>query len=345
MKLPVFAAALCLAVCAGGLTACAATVPSPRAPLWVTDLGAAYPNSVWLCAVETGAGKKAAEDAALASLAQSFSVDVSTASRSSLIFARAAERGGGKNISSSAEFKSFAREVQASSSVEGLIGVEKDFWVSPSGEVWAIARMNRAAAASRYEALITQNERLIGSLMETASQKTGSFDAYANLSFAAEVAVLTDGYAAMLSVLRPQSAGQSLSYGGAKAVKAAQGEEARRIVIEIRVKGDSSGRIASAFSQVFTSRGFRTGAGAYILRAEMILEDAPQTDQNFAYMRLLLAASLSAPAGEIFTWSQNERQGHLTRDGARQRALLKAEELITETGFAPAFDAWLASRL
>jgi hypothetical protein len=82
------------------------------------------------------------------------------------------------------------------------------------------------------------------------------------------------------------------------------------------------------------------------LRAELLVEDAPQTDQNFAYARLSLSASLTDTRGAVlFAWSQDDRQGHLTRDGARQRALLKAEELITETGFAPAFDAWLASLL
>ena len=335
-----------LAVCAGGLIACAAANPKTgsSAPLWVTDLDAAFPNSAWLCAVETGAGKHAAESAALASLAQSFSVDVSSASRASLAFARAAEQNGAKSAASTAEFRSFAQETEASSSVAGLIGVETSFWVSPAGQTWAIARMNRAACAARYESLIAQNERLITALTAAARQKRGAFDAYANLAFAAEIAALTDGYAALLSVLRP--AARALSYGNAQTVKAALNEEARRIVIETRVTGDIGGRAARAFLSVFTSRGFRAGAGAYVLRAELLVEDAPQKDQNFTYARLSLSAALASPGGAtLFAWSENDRQGHLTRDEARQRALLAAEELITHTGFAPAFDAWLASQL
>jgi hypothetical protein len=336
-----------LAVLCAGLASCASQGGGWKgSPLWVTDREAAYPGGDWLCAVETGADKHAAEEAALASLARAFRVDVASTANASQAYVRAVQQNGGQDLTASAEFKSFARETTVSSSVSGLIGVEVDYWVSPSGEVWAIARMNRAECASRYAGLITENERLIALLAERARKVPGTFAACANLAFAQSVGELTDNYYAVFSVLKPDMTGRPLSYGGAATIKASVNDAFRAVTVQARVAGDAEGRAAQAFSRTLTARGFRMGAGGYTLKAELTLEDANEQDKNFVYIRLGLKASLvDASGGEVFTWAENERQGHQNKDGARQRALRKAEELITETGFAPAFDAWLASLL
>ena len=326
--------------------ACATGGGGRKAPLWVSDREAAYPGKDWLCAVETGADKNAAEAAALAALAQSFRVDVASAANTSQAYVRTVQQNAGKDLNASAEFKSFARETTVSSSVSGLIGVEVDYWAAAPGEAWAIARMNRAECASRYAGMITENERLIALLVEHARKVPGTFAACANFAFAQSVGELTDNYYAVFSVLKPDMTGRSLSYGGASSIKASRNDAFRDVTVQVRVSGDVDGRAAQAFSRTLTSRGFRIGAGGYTLRADLALQDSVEQDRNFVYVRLGLKASIvDASGGEIFAWSENERPGHPNKDGARQRALRKAEELITETGFATAFDAWLASLL
>ena len=319
-----------------------------KTPLWVTDREAAYPNGEWLCAVESGRNKNEAEAAALASLAQSFRVDIVASAKASQAFVSAAEKSGGKTMRKSAEFSGFSREVNAVSQVAGLIGVERDGWVSGSGEVWAVARMNRAECSARYASLASENEKLIALLEDNAKLMPGTFDACANLAFAVSVAELTDNYYAVLSVLRPETAGKSASYGGAGTVKALLQAVSRSITVAVSVNGDVDGRIAKAFAQVFSNRGFRTGSGgrAYTLRADFKTEDSEQVNKELTYVRYTLTTALTGSGGaELLSWSQNDREGHLLREEARQRAIRSVEQRIAGDGFAAEFEAWFASLL
>ena len=327
------------------LAASCATQSTANAPLWAQNLEAAYPNSEWLCAVETAANKNAAEAAALAALARSFRVDVAAVVRAGETLVSRVQRNGDKGIAASDQFRSVAREVNAVSQVSGLSGVEREYWAAPSGEVWALARMNSAEAAARYSAAITEHEKLIALLRETAAAGDG-LDAWAALACAAEVAALADNWYAMRSVLRPETAGTVPSYGGAAALRAAMREAARTVTIDVRVTGADSGRAAAAFAEVFTGRGFRTGAGGpWALRALFALEDTDQSGGGFVYARWNISAALADPSGaELFAWSDTGREGHASRPEARERALRKTEAAVT-AGFAEAFDAWAASRL
>ncbi|MDR2516036.1 MAG: hypothetical protein LBC88_01495 [Spirochaetaceae bacterium] len=322
-----------------------ATQGAVNAPLWVRDREAAYPNGEWLCAVETAANKSAAEAAALAALAQSFRMDVAAVVRAGETYVSRIQQTGGTGIAASAEFRSVAREVSAVSSVSGLSGVEREYWAAPNGEVWALARMNRAEAAARYSAAIAEHEKLIALLRETAAARSG-IDAWAALASAADAAALADNWYAMRSVLRPETAGTVPAYGGEASLRATMREAARGVAIDLRVGGTGGVRAATAFAEVFTSRGFRTGAGSpYVLQALSALEDTDQSGGGFVYARWNVSAVLADSAGaELFAWSDTGREGHTSRPEARERALRKTEAVIS-AGFAEAFDAWAASRL
>lgn len=328
------------------LAASCATQGAANAPLWVRDLAAAYPGEQWLCAVETGADKNAAEAAALASLARSFRLDIAAMVSAEENYLYRVEQNGRKSTASGAEFKSLVREINAVSSVSGLSGVEREYWPAPGGEVWALARMNRAECAARYSSAIAEQEKLIALLQTSAASRRG-LDAWAALAFAADAAALADNWYALRSVLRPETAGAAPAYGGEAAVRAAMREAARTVTVDLSVSGDSGGRLAAAFTEVFTRRGFRTGAAgrSCVLQARFVLEDTDQSGGGFAYARWNLSAALSDPSGaELFAWSDSGRQGHANRGEARERALRKAEEAAA-AAFSEAFDAWAASRL
>jgi hypothetical protein len=298
--------------------------------------------------VETAADKNTAEAAALAVLAQSFKVDIAAAFRASETYVSRVQKNGGKGIAAGDVFRSAARELSAVSSVSGLSGVEREYWTAPNGEVWALARMNRTECAARYSAAIAEHEKLIAFLRETAAARSG-LDAWAALAFAAEAAAFTDNWYALRSVLRPETAGAAPAYGGEAALRAAMREAARAITVDVRVNGDHAGRAAAAFTKVFTGRGFRTGARdaapSCVLRALFALEDTEQSGGGFVYVRWSLSAVVTDLSGaELFAWSETGREGHAVRPEANERALRKAEEMVS-AAFAESFDAWAASRL
>jgi hypothetical protein len=330
------------------LIACA--TQGERPPLWVTNREAAYPDRDWLCFVESAGDRNTAEAAALSALSQIFRVDIQSVTGTNQTLVSQIQKNSGKSVSQSEEFRRFAQDITLVSSASGLIGLERDFWTAKNGSViYAIVRMNRGECAVRYKALIAQNEKFISLLTKGAEELNGTFDACANLSFAASVAELTDNYCAVLSVLE-KGAIPPPAYGNAAAIKLLLREAAREIVIVVKVSGDIDSRIEKAFSAFFTKQGFRTAEPSterpYLLNAVFRVEDVPQQDQSFVYARFVLNAALAGKDGaEVLSYSANDRVGHVSPQEARQRAIRRAEEAITETGFAKEFDGWFSSLL
>lgn len=340
------------------LLSCGTTHPETniaegKAPLWVTNPQDAYPESGWLCVVETGSDRNIAESAALNSLAQVFRLDVQGITMANRELGSKVQRNQGKEISESAQISNLAMELTTVSEVSGLIGVQKDFWTdNRSGLIYAGARMNRAEGAARYRALIQENEELIGVLKDSAKRTSGTFAAYENLAFAAAIAELTDNFYTILGVLQPGTVNQRPAYGNAEAIRALMREEAALIVIQVTVSGDVESRISKAFASVFSKRGFRTTAASgtasankpYTLLADFKMEDVPVIDSRYQYTRFVLTAALMGKDGaSLLSFSRTGREGHAAQNEARQRAIRSVETVITEGGFAGEFDAYLNS--
>lgn len=333
------------------LFSCASS-PAPketasRPPLWVTDKEAAYPNAEWLCVVESRSDRGAAEAAAMNGLAGLFRLDIQSVTETNQRFAQML--GGKAGETSLTQSRDFEQELKTTSNVAGLVGVQRDFWTA-GGDVAAIARMNRKESIARYSAMIRENSAVIRSLKEDARRMPATFDAYENLNSAANIAAVTDNFQSILSILDPSSTGNQLEYGNAEALKTLAQNAARDIVITVTVAGDDNGRIAKAFSQYFTQKGFRTNAAAgtnpYLLRAQFETADVDLPNDRFKFSRYKLQASLEDKKGTgVFTFLDERRDGALTVSEARQTNLRKVEAVIATGDFAAKFDAYLGSLL
>jgi hypothetical protein len=235
--------------------------------------------------------------------------------------------------------------------VAGLIGVVTDAYAAPDGTCYALARMHRADSVARYTALVRENDAVIASLKGDAAARPGTFDAYAALAFARDIAVVTDNFLSILSVLDRNARDHvTVTYGTAAALTALAQTAARAILVTVKVTDAvEGGRAAKAFAKVFTDRGFRTAAAApYVLRAKTALERADFPGNPNAFARYTITASLADSSGaEILTWTGVLREGHRTYSEAIQSAIRAADAAITEAddGFAVAFDAYLESLL
>jgi hypothetical protein len=325
--------------------------PPPPPPQWVTDKNAAYPDSEWLCVVADAPEKKAAESAAMSALAQMFRVDLNVVSNANQHLAQMMSVVEGKERTVTQKSMEFAQELVSTSTVSGLIGVQAESWTAENGTVYANARMNRRECSARYAAIIGENEQVIGQLKKDAAAQTASFEAYQLLNFAATVAAVTDNLHILLTVLDPQATSRRPLYGNAEAVKALAQEAARAIIITVKVTGDEGGRLAKAFGEVFSARGFRTAGTAgspYLLSADFSMENVDADNLETKFVRYVLNCSFKNKAGaELISHSENDREGHRNLTEARQRAVRTAEASIGKSGggFAAKFDAYLASLL
>jgi len=340
----------CISLAVLALAACAGAPRGAAAPAWVTDLEAAYPDSAWLRAAETGPDRTAAGALALQTIAQAFRVDVQAVTRAALVLesreSAASSAGGarGAGAAASSAARRIAQDVTAASAVSGLIGAEQEFWTDPAtGLAHALIRMNRAACAARYAAIVDENERAVAALLEQADAEAGRFTAVAALRRAQPLAELTDNFLTILSVLDPSRGSRRTAYGGAAAVADRSRRAIAGIVIAVRVDGDIDGRVAGAFTAFFTAQGFRAAdSGQNALEARFALEDQSQSGADRSYVRFTLSAELRDHDGKrLFAWQDTGREGHTDLAGAADRALRAVEALIVATDFAGSFTEWL----
>jgi len=334
------------------LCSCASSTPSTvsrNPPLWVTDAEKVYPDRDWLIVVEAEQDAKLAERAAVTRLAQVFRVDLVSVTNANRQFAESVNSVKGKKQVITSQSSAIAQELVSTSAVSGLIGLQVESWSNPKGRSYANARMNRRECSARYSAMIRENEKVIGGLMEEAERNPRTFEAFQMLNLAYSFAVVTDNFHSLLTVLDPSIISNRPSYGNAEAVKSHVQNAGRSIVVTVKVNGDNGGRIEKAFTESLNSRGFRTSAAgdnSYLLAASFQLEDADTENSNFKYARYILNYSLKDKGGaELLSSSDNGREGHTTMSEARARAIRAAEKLIASNGFAANFDAFLASLL
>jgi len=318
-------------------------------PLWVTDTEKVYPDRDWLVVVEAEQDAKLAERAAVTRLAQVFRVDLVSITDANRQFAESITSVKGKKRLITSQSSDIAQELVSTSAVSGLIGLQIESWANPNGRSYANARMNRKECSARYSSMIRENEKVIGGLQEEAERNSGTFEAFQMLNLAHSFAVVTDNLHSLLTVLDPSTISKRPAYGNAEAVKSLAQSAGRSIVVTVGVNGDNSGRIEKAFTECLNSRGFRTSAAgdnSYMLTATFQLEDVDLKNQSNKFARYILNYSLKDRSGvELFSSSDNGREGHLTESEARQRAIRAAEQTIASKGFAVNFDAFLASLL
>jgi hypothetical protein len=260
--------------------------------------------------------------------------------------------------------QNFSQDVQTSTNIRGLIGVQMDVYRVPEqtgrgrsaapaspGTVYVNARMNRRESAARYSGMVRENVAIIDRLLSSAnSGPQDSLDTYARYSFAHSIAQVTDNFQNILEVLDPSSANRRPSYGGANAIRTRMLECAARITIGVAVNTEvSSDRtlFTRAAGSFFRDLGFRIneqGQGTYVLRVNARFEEL---SQNVISSRYYIDASLEDRAGtSIFSFTEDDRKSHMNNASEARRLSVRAVETSLKEGkFASEFNTWLNSLL
>ena len=318
------AAGLCLALALSSCATPAAHAPAAaraQEPGWVSGgpherfSGAAY-----LTAVGSGGTRQAAELDAFRQLAGAFGVSVQADTRLAEVYRRTG--------AVATHEVAFGQEIILGTDMDNLIGAEiGDRWEAGRGPSFALAVLNRERAALIYSEMIRANLEMIDALVGMPAAQRNSMDGFSRYRFAAVIADMNSGYAAVLAVVgspaQPMRSGDDFR-------RAAQ-EIAAAIPVGINVDADRAGRLQGAFARAFTDLGFRTGGAGnrYVLNVGVVLLPTDHAGQT-AFARMELSANLvQADSGEVllpFTFSV--REGHRTQSEAENRAFMAAEQRI-----------------
>jgi len=318
-------------------------------PGWVNNLEGSFPSRDWVAVVAQGSSQPQAENAAMNALARAFRTDIASLTESSQRFTQII--GASNNVAFN-ESRNFSQDVNTSTNVRGLIGVQIDVYRAPDRTVYVNARMNRRECAARYTGMIQENVRVINTLIASAAAipVQASFDVYSRLSFAHAIAQVTDNFQNILEVLDPTAVNRRPGYGGANAIKTRMLEVASLITIGITVDTEQSAdrtlfiRAAGTF---FRDLGFRIneqGQGSYILRANARFEGISQSVMSCRYY--LDAALENTNGAAIFSFTEDDRKAHPNNASEARRLAVRAVETSLKEGvFAQEFNSWLNSLL
>jgi uncharacterized protein YciW len=296
--------------------------------------------------VAQGSSQPQAETAAMNALARAFKTDVASITQSSQKFSQIVS--GAKNDISFDESKNFSQEVNTSTNVRGLIGVQTDVYRAPDRTVYVNARMNRKECAARYSGMIRENTAIINTLLASAAaaREQGTFEVYAKLGFAHAIAQVTDNFQNILEVLDPSAANRRPGYGGANAIKTKMLACAALITVGIVVDTEQAADktlLTRAAGSFFRDLGFKInerGQGSYVLRVNARFELITQSLVSCRYY--LDAALENASKTAIFSFTEDDRRAHPnTESEARRLAVRAVEASFKEGQFAGEFNAWL----
>jgi len=318
------------------------------APVWLTSLERAYPSREWVAVTAEGTGQPQAEQAAMNSLARAFRTDVASLTQMTQRFSRIIDSATGSRTVTFNESENFRQDVNTSTNINGLIGVQTDVYRAPDNTVYVCARMNRRECAARYSGMIRENARIINILLAAAAPIQGTFDAFARLNFAHSIAEVTDNFQNILEVLDTSAVSRKPAYGGAAAIRTKMLECASLITIGIALNTEQQADrtlLTRAAGSFFRDLGFRiseSGESNYVLRVNARFETI---SQNVVSCRYYLDAALeNANSAAIFSFTEDDRKAHPDMASeARRLAIRAAETSFKEGKFATEFEAWLNS--
>jgi hypothetical protein len=236
-----------------------------------------------------------------------------------------------------------SQSVEASAALDNLMGAEiREAWNDTRNQIWyAAAVMDKNRCGGLYASELDKTAVEIRSLIAMPDGVT--FESISQCRRAQELTARADTYALVLSMLGGGNRQPEIS-ALAGEVNAAL-DRAKSIPVDVRVTGDSNSRIRTAFANVLTAEGFRTGGRNSRFAVEVTLSFSPAPKTAYFNTRYTVDAALvdTSTGAELFVFNIADRESHpASQEDANSRVLVGAQRKITEQ-FPAALREYLAS--
>jgi hypothetical protein len=304
-----------------------AAVATGARPAWVDSPEAVYNRNSFVAAVGSGSSRDQAEKGALANLSSIYRVSLKADQTVTNSYQEMVRNG---KTADWYEGTSLEESIRTSTDMELIGAAIREIW-SDGSLFYAVAVMENAQTARLYAQLIRDNQRIIDTLTDIPAANRNNMDALARFQFATTLAEANKVFANVLSVIGspiPPEMRQSEEY------RLASVEIIKAIPVAVTVEGDRENRVGSAFANVLSTAGFRTGGAnaPYRLQARLSFSEVQLPNQNNKFVRYVLDSNfVDTAAGQtLFPYNVNGREGHLSLSEAEARALRAAEAKIKD---------------
>ncbi len=294
-------------------------------PEWAEHPEKEYPSQVYFSAVGSGENRAAAESSAKFALCQILGERISG---EQTIFEQDDSNG---NTSASLDLSVTERVI-----FEKIVGVtiKKNAVVSENGKnvYYALALLSKAEASLYYSQQISSLDSEISSLMAQAKANTGLLRSVSMMNKALSLAEENEYNREILSSV--QGMRPSVSYKSVEAVRSERAKICAAVKVFVNVSGTDDPVVRSAFENALSEAGLtvsQTGDFEYMLAAEVALEEIGQNGK-YEYVRYTVSSVFYSGDQKtvVLPYSLTGREGHLSKEQAKTRAMQKISEKIKE---------------
>lgn len=312
---------------------------------WVDSPESFYPSSQYIVAVGSGEDRSSAESSAKFALCQILGEKI-VAEQNTFQFAD----------SQGNDYSKLDLSIQEKVLFEKIVGVKiketccdkENKSVFENGKYknkkvciyYALAVLKKGEAILYYSSKINDISNKISDLKVKANEKKGSFQSVALMNNAVKLAEENEYNIEILSAIQGMKA--TVDYDGIQNIKNYKTSISENVRISVNVKGDDSGKIATAFQNSLRENGFTVVKNDYnhILNVSVSFENLDgsnlakntKTGSEYEYVRYNLVSELKTVSDEnvILPYECNGREGHTSISQAKTRAIQKIVKRISE---------------
>lgn len=308
------------------LPLCGCVTHGEMKPAWVDNPKAVYPEARYLAAVGEGDSRQTAENAAAANLSRIFEAHIESDER---LVDQARE-----TADTLERTTDYSADISILSS-QTLYNVQHaEAWTDPRGRVHAVAYLDRRDTAAIYRDAIDREASRVHFLRGQAEQTGDPLIQFANLRAAMRHAEEAAYRLRQLKVIHPPSVPDATPGYDESRLRRDLAESAKQIRVQISILDDDTGRMTAVLEELITGYGFVVGSPAVLeIGGRIAIEDTGQRTAELVFVRYGLAVQIWKADGTLLA-SVNERgrEGHISLNEARQRALRTLENAIHAKG-------------
>ncbi len=309
------------------LFGCASAKAEKGLPEWIKNPNFRYHDALYLTAVGSGSSREEAKRDAISSLSNIFSVDVSFDRR---IIEAYTESRKGRDIDVAHSINLLTRS--ALKSENRLINLREGetFFDDKTGTFYMLVFINRAETEPLYLDEIKKNDEITEEYYYLAQGTDNKLEKFIYLKKALQVASINEGLCQVHRIISNMDDTPAPSISKQK-LNIEISELSQRIITNIKVTGAYPEELSGFLREVIQETGFTTGreSADLIIKANLKIEpiDLPRKEE-FVRWRLLIDVYNEMTGTTMETYTKEGREGHVSLEAARSRALRTVRETI-----------------
>jgi len=306
---------------------CASTKAEKGLPEWIENPNTRYHEALYLTAVGSGSSREDAKRDALASLSNIFSVDVSFDRR---IIEAYTESRKGKDIDVDHSINLLTNS--ALKSENRLINARdgETYFDDKTGTFYVLVFINRTETEPLYLDEIEKNDEITEEYYYLARGTDDKLEKFIYLKKAFQVASINEGLR-QVHLIISQMDDTPIPPISKQKLEMEFSLLSKRIIAKIRVTGEFQDEFAGFLREVIQKTGFTTGRENedLTIKANLNIEpiDLPRKEE-FVRWRVLIDVHNAMTGNTMETFTKEGREGHVSREAARSRALRTVQEII-----------------